>query len=324
MVMLPTIILRFIKAMSVNKLEIVQKYLTLDLEQRLKNSNNLAWNLHDSLLDMEMYYDLFPYNQIGFHPLNPVFITYLNNFENIAKVPFVLCADSAHRLYWFFQRVLPSKNMPLLLLNIDLAGIVPDYWRDAVCFFSVRVKKTSSEITQYLSHGIINYDTYSSQLNEEIELSRYKKYFLYLSSRKEEYNKSQETMALTQKIYELMKLTGKEIFIVDQKKCFKLDGLRNTVIAQINNRFSHYSYDLLDDRLFSKGATPIKSEKNNLTPSLEQRISFFHFVDMYEVEGVDTGNLLEEIDELGISAGEFGDAFIANFLKDKLLFKYYS
>lgn len=310
--------------MSAKKMEIVQSYLSLSIEQRAKTLREISWLQNDSLINQQKFYDLFPYNQFGFHPLNPSFITYLKSLDILSELPFVLCADSAHRLYLFFQNFRPSSKIPLLIINIDLAGIVPDYWKDQVCFFSVGIKKSNGPKTQYLAHGVVNYDTYSPEKIEEIRNSDFEKYFFYLSVREEEFSQTQEMLALGKKIPNIMKIESKNVSFIDRKKCFKLENMSKTVVDGIGNKFLHYSYDFFEDFLFSHGANPIKLENCEYTSSFRQEISLFHWVDLYGSRDVETGYLLSEIDDINIKANSPGAKFIGNFLKDKFNFRYFT
>ena len=125
----------------------IQKYLDQDIEKRSRLQSAFHHTLYHNLSEMK-YYNLYPYNQVGFHPVNPVFVTYLNNMECLTDLPFVTCVDSAPRLYTFFQKNKPSPKHPIFLVNLELAGIIPEYWKEKVAFFSVGVNESTCKTSQ--------------------------------------------------------------------------------------------------------------------------------------------------------------------------------
>lgn len=303
----------------------IQTYLSKDLDVRshkLADMRNKFFNY--DIVDSELR-NLYPYNQLGFHPLNPLFITYVKNRDPnfFLELPFVLCADSAPRLYKYFQEHKPVEDSPILLVRLDLAPLVPEYWKEKVCFFSVGVKARKKKLSQLLVHGVINYDLYDKDTIDEIVNLDYDQKLFYLSVRSEEYGAGQEQAILSKIIPKLLEKNEKKVKFINQKQAKSLEGLASTEVREIGNRLLSLSYDLFEDELFSNGAVPSNIVEQKHTPDLTVPISFFHHVCIYDSKKIKMGGDLERIDTQLIHEHKTEDYFATNFIKDNYSFTYH-
>ena len=141
--------------------------------------------------------------------------------------------------------------------------------------------------------------------------------------RGDEYTEEQERQVLSEIIPRLLLNSKKKVGFVNRKQVMKLEGLISTKVEEIGNRFLYLSYDLFDDLLFSRGATPLKVQPIKRKPDLSVELSFFHRFSIYESSKIKMGECLEEIDSEVIHQVSDDDFFVVNYLKKNLSFSYH-
>ena len=111
--------------MSVSNIEKLKNHLESAMGQKLLRHEKISSFVHEHA--QHEYWDIYPYNNSGiFDPLSPLFLKFLT--KKLPQNGLIMSMDGSVDLYYFFQEEAARDFPSILLLNRELAPIVPEHW----------------------------------------------------------------------------------------------------------------------------------------------------------------------------------------------------